>query len=84
MCIRIISKKSGDVRFNYSTYLTIIITQMTMTNQLEEPDSWTVIDNLDLEPGNTNGTTELSVSCSSCIIIFGVLVETRSQCDQEN
>ena len=29
--------------------LTIIITEMTMTNRLEEPDSWDVIDNLDTE-----------------------------------
>jgi hypothetical protein len=29
--------------------LTIIITVMTMTNRLEGPDSWDVIDNLDIE-----------------------------------
>ena len=34
---------------NYSMSLTIIITEMTMTNRLEEPDSWDVIDNLDTE-----------------------------------
>ena len=48
MCIRL-SKNICYVRFNYSTCLTIIITVTTMTNRPEEPDSWDVIDNLDIE-----------------------------------
>ena len=42
-------QKISNVCFNYTTCLTIIITETTMTNRLEEPDSWAVIDNLDLE-----------------------------------
>ena len=48
MCIRL-GKHICNVRFNYSMCLTIIITVMTMTNRLEGPDSWDVIDNLDIE-----------------------------------
>jgi hypothetical protein len=48
MCISL-SKNNSNVRFNYTTCLTIIITKMTMTNRLEEPDSWAVIDSLGLE-----------------------------------
>ena len=44
-----LSKKISNVCFNYTICLTIIITETTMTNRLEEPDSWAVIDNLDLE-----------------------------------
>ena len=46
MCIRL-SKNNSNVHFNYTTCLTNIITQTTMTNRPEEPHSWAVIDNLD-------------------------------------
>ena len=49
MCIRLSKNIVCNVCFNYSTCLTIIITVMTMTNGPEEPDSWAVIDNLDIE-----------------------------------
>ena len=68
MCIRL-SKNICNVRFNYSTCLTIIITVTTMTNRPEEPDSWDVIDNLDIEAEHQS----FLVNFSSCIIIFGVL-----------
>ena len=49
MCIRL-SKNICNVRFNYSTCLTIIITATTMTtNRPEEPDGWDFIGNLDIE-----------------------------------
>ena len=45
-----LSKNICNVRFNYSTCLTIIMTVTTITNRPEEPDSWDhVIDNLDIE-----------------------------------
>ena len=49
MCIKL-SKNICNVRLNYSSCLTIIITVTTITNRPEEPDSWDVmIDNLDIE-----------------------------------
>jgi hypothetical protein len=44
MCIRL-CKNICNVCVNYSTITTV----MTMTNQPEEPDSWDVIDNHDME-----------------------------------
>ena len=37
------------MRFNYTTWLKIINTEKTKTNQLQELDCWDVIDSLDLE-----------------------------------
>jgi hypothetical protein len=49
MCIRL-NKNICNVRFNYSTCLTIIITVTTMTNRPGDPDSWDdVIDNIEAE-----------------------------------
>ena len=44
-----VSAKYSSVHFNFITCQTIIITQTNMTNRLEEPDSWTVIDTRDSE-----------------------------------
>ena len=57
----------------------------TMKNRMEEPDSWAVIDNLDLEQ-EIEAEQQRFLFLAAVALLFWshTMHEIRSQCDQQN